>query len=298
MKNVFFLAVFFAIAGGLNAQNNVILQQSTGGNTNSSASDDKQYYINGISTKEDVGGVEMSRGSSSGTVGYWHLKFTNYNNFVVSVIYEVEDYNRGVVTGNIVLMAGETKESIDAYSRPSNFKVIARKMNAGSLPQAMAYQAAPAVNSGGGTVSMRIGVVCMIELMPKLPEYASAQDKINKFARDKQTEYDNLVKEFNSKMELYRNMEDGLKKAAEQELINLQTKIEHLSESNQQELNRYQSDLMAPILSRIQNAVDAVGRANGYDVIIDLSSSGSVMYKGKGFFELDDLVKKELGISR
>ncbi len=298
MKNVFFLAVFFAIAGGLNAQNNVILQQSTGGNTNSSASDDKQYYINGISTKEDVGGVEMSRGSSSGFAGYWHLKFTNYNDFLVSVIYEVEDYNRGAVTGNIVLNAGETKSSSDSYKSPANFKLIARRMSSGSLPQAMTYQAAPAASSGGGTVSMRIGVVCMSELISKLPEYASAQDKINKFARDKQTEYDNLVKEFNSKMELYRNMEDGLKKAAEQELINLQTKIEHLSESNQQELNRYQSDLMAPILSRIQNAVDAVGRANGYDVIIDLSSSGSVMYKGKGFFELDDLVKKELGIGR
>ncbi len=297
MKNVFFLAVFFAIAGGLNAQNNVILQQSTGGNTNSSASDDKQYYINGISTKEDVGGVEMSRGERY-TGSLYFLHFTNYNNFMVSVIYEFEDNARGLITGNIVLKAGEKKQSADYYLQPANFKVIARKMNAGSLPQAMAYQAAPAVNSGGGTVSMRIGVVCMIELMPKLPEYASVQDKINTFARDKQTEYDNLVKEFNSKMELYRNMEDGLKKAAEQELINLQTKIQHLSESNQQELNRYQSDLMAPILSRIQNAVDAVGRANGYDVIIDLSSSGSVMYKGKGFFELDDLVKKELGIGR
>lgn len=290
--------MLLAMAGGAKAQNNVVFQ-STGGNTNTTAADDKQYYINGISTKEDVGGVEMSRGKYYGNHQY-HLEFTNYNNFMVSVIYELEDGGRGQVTGNIILKAGETKESTDLYIQPINFKVIARQMNTGYQPQAAMPQATPAVGASAG--SWRIGIVCMSELIPLLPEYASIQAKYNQFVQSKQESFDNLVIELNSKFEAYQKGEIGWseteKQQKQQELTDLQTKLNNLKESSQQEINQYQMNQMAPLLSRMTNVIDAVGRANGYDVIIDISSYGNVMYKGKAFYELDDLVRKELGIVR
>lgn len=103
--------MLLAMAGKVTAQNNVVFQ-STGGNTNTSAIDNGQYYINGISTREDIGGVQMSRGTNRDWNTY-HLKFTNYNNFMVPVIYEFEDEKRDQETDNIVLMADETKESSD-----------------------------------------------------------------------------------------------------------------------------------------------------------------------------------------
>lgn len=299
MRKIFLLTLLLAAVGSMNAQNNVVFQ-SAGGNANTTAADNRQYYINGISTQEDVGGVEMSRGAYRGYGHEYYLKFTNYNNFMASVIYEFEDIERGQVTGNIVLKPGETKQSSDSYKSPVNFKVITRQMNTGYQPQTMAYAAAPAVTAGIG--AGRIGFVCAGELIPQLPEYASACARVERFTQTKQASYDNLVKEFNLKYEAYQTGHESWPEAErrqkEQELADLQKKVSELSESISQELNRYQADQMAPLLSKVTNAVDAVGRANGYDVIVDVSSSGNVLYKGKAFYELNELVRKELGISR
>jgi hypothetical protein len=65
---------------------------------------DNAYRINGISTAEDIGGVEAT-GFIDG------IRFVNYNNFTVTVIYEAEvSGGRGKRTGTTVLQKGETKD--------------------------------------------------------------------------------------------------------------------------------------------------------------------------------------------
>jgi hypothetical protein len=55
------------------------------------------YFIAGISTKEDIGGVEVS---SQYRDNRYRLVFENYNNFPVSVIFEFKDnIHSGKLTG-------------------------------------------------------------------------------------------------------------------------------------------------------------------------------------------------------
>jgi len=68
-------------------------------------SNDTEYKINGVSTKEDIGGVEA-------THKYPDLIFENFNNFTVTVIFEAfttARSNPDHYVGTIVLKANEKK---------------------------------------------------------------------------------------------------------------------------------------------------------------------------------------------
>ncbi len=116
----------------LHAQNvnSVIINQ--GGNGESIVSPSGEIYINGISSKEDIGGVEISRGKYRGYKSY-DLYFTNYNSFMVSVVYSLHAYMDGSLvemTGSIVLQPNESKFTRDSYAEPHDFRLIARRLSA------------------------------------------------------------------------------------------------------------------------------------------------------------------------
>lgn len=121
MKNsLFTLAVLMCVSINANAQN-IIVQQNNNSSSTSTVQDNKGYFINGISTKEDIGGVDVE--FVDDPENYYankYLKFTNYHNFPVTIIFEVEDYQRGgyyeKVTGSITLRANETKTTPNPYN--------------------------------------------------------------------------------------------------------------------------------------------------------------------------------------
>ena len=136
MKKIFLtlVAVIGFILNGF-GQNTVVIQND-GKTTN--AKDDCTYRINGICTTEDLGGVEVSTGShkyDDANEPAMKIKFTNYNNFIVTVIFEVEvdvsRYNYGTAKriGTIVLKPNETKETSDYFLNPTNYRLIVRKVN-------------------------------------------------------------------------------------------------------------------------------------------------------------------------
>ena len=64
MKSLIFSILLIFMTVFLKAQNNVVFQ--TANSNPSTATTADNYYINGISTREDVGGVEISRGEHMG----------------------------------------------------------------------------------------------------------------------------------------------------------------------------------------------------------------------------------------
>ena len=126
LRNVVAIAICLAGFGfSANAQNVVIQTNEVG---KSPAQEDCAYRINGICTTEDIGGVEATGTPhhSNYQMCAWGLVFENYNNFTVSVIFEV---NKGR-TGTIVLRSNERKETTDkTYCKPESIRLIARKLN-------------------------------------------------------------------------------------------------------------------------------------------------------------------------
>jgi hypothetical protein len=86
------------------------------------------YFINGLSTAEDIGGVEVSKGYYPRDHVWYNLVFENFNNFKVTVIFEVAT-SQGKKTGTIILEAGEIKMTNYNYVNPSSFVLIVRRLN-------------------------------------------------------------------------------------------------------------------------------------------------------------------------
>lgn len=120
---LFFVALTFS---GFMFGQNVVIQANATGST-SEAKDDCAYRIAGICTTEDAGGVEISKDCLYAS-NYAFLVFENYNSFAVSVIFEYVEYGNKK-TGTIILKANEKKKTTDTYYIPSDFKLIARKLN-------------------------------------------------------------------------------------------------------------------------------------------------------------------------
>ena len=90
--------------------------------------EDHSYRIHGICTSQDIGGVEVSfRGN-----GFWNvLVFENFNNFAVTVIFEIKRPNDSQ-TGTIVLRPNERRQTQNEFNfNPANtsFVLIVRRLS-------------------------------------------------------------------------------------------------------------------------------------------------------------------------
>lgn len=117
----FLLLISIALFPIAVSSQNIIIQQNNNSSSQSVSRDGNEYFINGISTREDIGGVDVE--FVDDPENYYankYLRFTNYHNFPVTVIFEVEDYQRGgyyeKVTGRISLRADETKTTPNPYN--------------------------------------------------------------------------------------------------------------------------------------------------------------------------------------
>jgi len=84
-----------------------------------------EFKINGVSSSEDIGGVDMFTGAESIGASS-RIVFKNNNNFAVSVVFELGTIGE-TKTGTIDLKANERKETRNNYYQPYDLKLIVRK---------------------------------------------------------------------------------------------------------------------------------------------------------------------------
>ncbi len=134
MKKLFVL--FFSLLSVFCiAQNTVVIQSSNG---SSSSSQDNSYYIQGISSRENIGGVDVSFLTSGDPYGNPYLRrvvFKNYRDYPVTVLYEFTyGHPQGSTPnmkeeGSITLDAKEQKSLSRMYNSARSMKMIVRKLD-------------------------------------------------------------------------------------------------------------------------------------------------------------------------
>ena len=109
------------------------------------------------------------------------------------------------------------------------------------------------------------------QLISEMPEVIAAQNELAKLEKDYTTQIDNAFKEFQS----------------------MQQNLQEFRDSASQELQKKQMDLMTPLLEKARDAINKVGKDQGFNYVVDSSPNGGVILaNGKDL--LED-VKKELG---
>ena len=131
---------------------------------------------------------------------------------------------------------------------------------------------------------LKIGYIDSNRIMQEFEEVRDAQAKLEKETRRLQAQYtsyverlDSLQREFERQRLLLSNDKIREKEQELQTLVRTTQEFQQSKFGPEGDLYRFQATLMAPILEKIDGAVNSVGAERGYDFIID-AAGGALVY--------------------
>src|SRR5690606_821818 len=147
-------------------------------------------------------------------------------------------------------------------------------------------------------VKNKFGHINSQELLELMPERTTAEQELQKFAEQLETQLKTMTTEWETKMNDYRAnqsvMSDIIRQTKEEEIANLEQRIQAFQQNAQQSLAKKETELVEPMLDKAKKAIEAVATENGYTYIFD-TSAGVLLYQPEGDDVLP-LVKKKLGL--
>ncbi|MFI1771876.1 OmpH family outer membrane protein [Thalassobellus citreus] len=135
------------------------------------------------------------------------------------------------------------------------------------------------------------------ELISAMPEMKAAQKELENLSKTYQTDMQASITEYQTTVKQY-DAEAATKTAEEnairaQELQGKQQRLQQFEVDARKDIESKQAELIQPITEKAKAAILKVGRAQGYEYVLDSSLGVTILADGKNL--LDD-VKKELGI--
>ncbi len=144
----------------------------------------------------------------------------------------------------------------------------------------------------------KLGHINTNELLRLMPGREQAQAELERYAQDLENTFVAMQQEFQTKyQEFIENQETFsqlVRQSKERELQSLQERIMEFQESAQQDIMDQEARLLNPIIEQARNAIEKVGRDNGFTYIFD-TSGGSLLFWERGE-NIMPLVRAELGL--
>ncbi|MCH5214698.1 MAG: OmpH family outer membrane protein [Muribaculaceae bacterium] len=145
--------------------------------------------------------------------------------------------------------------------------------------------------------TLKIGVVDSNEIIGKMPETTAAQNTLNDVQKKYQAELQRIEEEFQRQYEEFRNLDENepaaIKERKASQLQETQQKYDTFQQKVMEDLQKQHDELMAPVFQKFRNAVEAVGKENGFSYIQEISSC---IYFGAPVENITPLVKAKLGL--
>ena len=145
--------------------------------------------------------------------------------------------------------------------------------------------------------AQKFGIVNGEEIFNALPEVAKIQEQITEASKRYEDEFKKLQDEFDKKYTEFQNIDsntpDSIKERRMAELQELDQKMQQFRQTAQQDLQRQQQTLIAPVEQKIMEAINAVGQEGGFTFIFP---DGMASYSGKDVINVTADVKAKLGI--
>jgi outer membrane protein len=150
--------------------------------------------------------------------------------------------------------------------------------------------------------SFKFGHINNDELIQSMPEYDSATVKLEKFRKELVNALELMQVEWNNKSDSYqkesKNLSDIVKQTKEQELMDIQKRIQDFQTNAQQQLQNKQAELFQPIVGKVDKAIKDVGKENGFLYVFDISASKATLlyFDEAKSINVMPLVKTKLGL--
>lgn len=146
--------------------------------------------------------------------------------------------------------------------------------------------------------AQKFGKVNIQVVVQSLPDYAKAQGEMAALSKQKENDLKSMQDELTRKAQEYEKSKSAMnptkQKETEEELQGLNAKIQQAYQDAQKELSEKNNALLEPILTKVQNAITAVGKAGGYTSIFEIGTSGVVFF-GDNVKDVTEEVKAKVG---
>ena len=145
--------------------------------------------------------------------------------------------------------------------------------------------------------AQKLGYVNTNELFAQMPEVAKIKLQMGTIQSQYENQLTMMQEEFQKKAQDYQNqaasMTDAIRQIREQELQEMQQRIQLFYQTAEQDITKKQQELLAPVHERMAKAINAVGEKEGYTYIFD---SAAMVYVSPTAEDVMPSVKKELKI--
>ncbi len=155
------------------------------------------------------------------------------------------------------------------------------------------------VSMGVNAQSLKIGHVDSGAIMEIMPERAKIEQDLQVYAAELQSELQAMGAEYQSKYQDYQankaTMSNLIRQSKEKEIVDLETRISEFQNSAEMAMQSKQLELLNPLIEKVQNAVNAVGKEKGFTYILD-KATGTIVFIGDNAIDITADVKAKLGL--
>jgi Outer membrane protein len=156
------------------------------------------------------------------------------------------------------------------------------------------------VAATGHAQNMKFGHINSDELIQAMPEFDSATAKLEKYRKELVNALELMTVELNNKNDAYtkesKNLTDIVKQTKEQELIDLNKRIQEFQQNAQEQLQNKQVELFQPIYTKVDKAIKDVGKENGFLYVFDVAKGSLLYFDETKSTNIMPLAKAKLGI--
>lgn len=140
----------------------------------------------------------------------------------------------------------------------------------------------------------KVAHVDVSELMQKMPAMVDAQKQLEKLSGTYDNEYKVMVEEYQNKIKKYEQeattVTEVVNEERSKEVQDMQKRIVDYRDNAQKELQKKEADLVKPIMDKVKASIQKVGKAKGYQYVLN----GADLLFAEGPNITAD-VKKDLG---
>lgn len=148
--------------------------------------------------------------------------------------------------------------------------------------------------------SLKFGHVNMQETIYLMSEMDSARVVLEKYGKNLEEIFVSMQTEYQTKLNAYQQSQatwsPAVLQAKEQELMEIQQRLQQYQQSAEQDLAQKQNQLLTPIYQKANEAIKKVGKANGFTYIFDISAGNIPYFDEAASTDVTPMLKKELNI--
>lgn len=150
--------------------------------------------------------------------------------------------------------------------------------------------------------NLKFGHINAQEIVSVMPEFTKAQNDIQALEKQLMSELQRTQEEFNKKYQEFQqaiakdSLPANIAERRQKELQDMAQRQDQFQQEAQQQMSKAQNDAMAPIYQKLDNAIKAVGAAEGVIYIFDLARTPIPYVNESQSINLTNKVKANLGI--